>query len=94
MMDRDAREAPLLEGVVTFEGTIGALRAEKRIGGEGIDCRLIPTPRELSSTCALALAFSHADRQRVSEAIHAHDLRFEAVYFYPEDGGEPVAWEP
>ena len=30
----------------------------------------------------------------VTEAIHAHALRFEAVYLYPEDGGEPVAWEP
>ena len=93
-MGRRTRETPLLEGVVTFEGTIGALRAEKRIKGEGIVSRLVPTPRELSSTCALALTFGHADRDRVAEAIHAHDLRFEAVYLYPEDGGEPVAWEP
>lgn len=93
-MGRQTRETPLLEGVVTFEGTIGALRAEKRIKGEGIASRLIPTPRELSSTCALALAFGHIDRDRVGGALHAHELRFEAVYLYPEDGGEPVAWEP
>ena len=94
MMGRDTRRAPPLEGVVTFEGTIGALRAEKRIGDEGVTCRLIPTPRELSSTCALALAFGHADRERIGDAIRAHDLRFEAVYLYPDDGGEPVTWEP
>ena len=93
-MERETRRSPLLEGVVTFEGTMGALRAEKRIKGEGIACRLIPTPRELSSTCALALAFGHADRDRVGGAIRDHDLRFESVYLYPEDGGEPLTWEP
>ena len=93
-MARDTRDAPLLEGVVTFEGTIGALRAEKRMKREGIECRLVPTPRELSSTCALALAFDRDDRAAVAAAIDRHGLRYEAVYLYPEEGGEPVPWEP
>ena len=36
----------------------------------------------------------HADRDRVGGAIRDHDLRYEAVYLYPHDGGEPVTWEP
>ncbi len=61
-MGRDTHKT-LFEGVVTFEGTMQALRAEKRVKATGVACRLVPTPRELSSTCALALSFAHADAE-------------------------------
>ncbi len=85
---------PLLEAVLTFEGTMQALRAEKRIKGEAVECRLVPTPRELSSTCALALTFSRDQRDEVAAAVHRHELHIEAGYIYPEDGGGPQPWEP
>jgi len=93
-MDRDTPTAPLLEAVLTFEGTMQALRAEKRIKGGAIECRLVPTPRELSSTCALALTFSRKDRDAVAAAVHRHELRVEGGYVYPDDGGAPEPWEP
>jgi hypothetical protein len=93
-MARERDRTELLEGVLTFEGTVQALRADKRIRGAGIECRLVPTPRELSSTCALALAFGHADRDAVATAIAMHELSIEAAYLYPESGGEPRPWEP
>jgi hypothetical protein len=93
-MGHETSEAGLLEGVVTFEGTIQALRAEKRFKREGISCRLVPTPRELSSTCALALSFRLVDRDAVSALLRANHLRFEAVHLYPEQGGDPVPWHP
>lgn len=93
-MGRDTQAAAMLEGVLTFEGTMQALRAEKRIKSEAIACRLVPTPRELSSTCALALSFGRADLDAVGVAVRAHQLRVEAAYVYPEEGGEPEPWAP
>jgi hypothetical protein len=84
----------LFEGVVTFEGTMQALRAEKRVKGVGVGCRLVPTPRELSSTCALALSFARSDVVTVGAVLQADGWRVEAAYLYPPDGGEPQPWEP
>ena len=94
LMGRDKPTTPLLEAVLTFAGTMQALRAEKRIKGEAIECRLVPTPRELSSTCALSLTFSRDERDAVSTVVHRHELRIEAAYIYPADGEAPEPWEP
>jgi hypothetical protein len=91
-MDGGTHGEARLEGVVTFEGTIHALRAEKQVRGAGVACRLVPTPRELSSTCALALAFGRDDRDRVASVLARHGLRFAAIHLYSEGGGEPVPW--
>lgn len=40
--------------VVTFNTTNYALDFEKKIKSEGIDTKLVPVPRELSSSCGLA----------------------------------------
>jgi hypothetical protein len=81
-----------LEGVMTFSGTIHGLRAEKRLKARGIACKLIPTPRELSSTCALALAFGRADVERVAAAMSEGGLRRDGIHLYPDGGGGPVLW--
>jgi hypothetical protein len=94
MTGRETRKGPLFEGVVTFEGTMQALRAEKRVKAAGVECRLMPTPRELSSTCALALAFAHADREAVAAALLADGWRVEAAYLYREEGADPIPWQP
>ena len=84
----------LFEGILTFEGTMQALRAEKQVKRAGVGCRLVPTPRELSSTCALALTFGRADVATVGAALQADGWRVEAAYLYPPDGGAPEPWEP
>ena len=75
---------------MTFPGTIHGLRAEKRLKAGGIACKLIPTPRELSSTCALALAFGRADAERVARTMTEGGLRHDGIHVYPGDGGAPV----
>jgi hypothetical protein len=81
-----------LEGVMTFPGTIHGLRAEKRLKAQGVACKLIPTPRELSSTCALALAFGREDSARVAETMTVGALRHDGIWIYPTDGGAPAPW--
>ncbi|NPV08209.1 MAG: DUF3343 domain-containing protein [Anaerolineae bacterium] len=59
-------------GVVLFHTTSSALRAEKVLLGAGLRVKLIPTPRQFSSDCGLALRFDweqvEAVRGRLEEA--------------------------
>ena len=45
------------QGVFLFYTTSSALRAEQVLGAAGIPVKLIPTPRQLSSDCGVALRF-------------------------------------
>ncbi len=44
-------------GVVLFHTTSAAMRAEKVLVQAGLQVKLIPTPREFSSDCGIALRF-------------------------------------
>ena len=52
-------------GVVLFHTTSAAMRAEKRLKAAGLEVKLIPTPRELSSDCGVALRFPWPEAERV-----------------------------
>lgn len=58
-------------GVVLFHTTSAALRAEKVAAGNGHAVKLIPTPREFSSDCGLALRCEEADLEQVRSALEA-----------------------
>jgi hypothetical protein len=57
------------QGVVLFHTTTSALRAEKILQKNGLTVKLIPTPRELSSDCGIALRFEWDDRERVAAGL-------------------------
>ena len=60
------------QGVLLFHTTTSALRAEKILQKDGLTVKLIPTPRELSSDCGIALRFEWKDREQVeSHLTHA-----------------------
>ncbi len=42
-------------GVILFHTTSAVLRAEKILQREGITVKLVPTPREFSTDCGIAL---------------------------------------
>lgn len=44
-------------GVVLFHTTSAAMRSEKVLMSNNIPVKLVPTPRELSSDCGIALRF-------------------------------------
>jgi hypothetical protein len=48
--------------VALFSSTSHALMAEKIAKKEGIPCKLIPVPRQLSSDCGICLRFNAEDR--------------------------------
>jgi hypothetical protein len=52
-------------GVALFHNTSAVMRAEKVLQKNGITVKLIPTPREFSSDCGMAVRFDWQDQQRV-----------------------------
>ena len=56
-------------GVVLFESTSHALRAEKLIKAAQISCKLIPIPRHLSSDCGVCLRFSTVAKAQVESIL-------------------------
>jgi len=66
-------------GVVLVPSVSHALRAESLAREAGIACKLIPTPRQLSSDCGTALRFAWVDRGRVLQVLGAVRLEYTAV---------------
>jgi len=55
--------------VVLFHSTAHALRAEKVLKQSGFQIKMIPTPRQLSSDCGMALRFDRADAEQVTATL-------------------------
>jgi hypothetical protein len=66
-------------GVVLFHTTSSALRAEKVTQRAGLVVKLIPTPREFSSDCGIALRFAWAAVEQVQAALDAAKVEVSSV---------------
>ena len=67
-------------GVVLFHTTSAALRAEKTLFKDGLTVRLIPTPREFSSDCGVALRFDWDQAERVRALLGAARVEIAALH--------------
>ncbi|HSJ56545.1 MAG TPA: DUF3343 domain-containing protein [Anaerolineae bacterium] len=67
-------------GVVLFHSTAHALRAEKVLQGAGVPTKMIPTPRQLSSDCGMALRFDPAERARVEETLREGNVPINGIH--------------
>ena len=66
-------------GVVLFHGTQAAIRAEKILTKAGRVVQLVPTPRNLSSDCGVALRFPWPDEPAVRNGLRANQLEYETI---------------
>ena len=73
------------DGILIFHSIHRVMRAEKELKAAGLDVRLMPVPRELSSDCGLSLAFSWVDWPRVEEELEAAGCVAEEVH--RQEGG-------
>jgi len=67
-------------GVVLFHTTSAALRAEKTLFKDGLTVRLIPTPREFSSDCGVALRFDWDQAERVRALLGAAHVEIATLH--------------
>jgi len=70
----------IVYGVVLVPSVSHALRAEMLVKAAGIACKLIPTPRQLSSDCGTALRFHWPDRAVVDELLEQAGLETDGVH--------------
>ena len=67
-------------GVVLLHSTSAALRSEKVLQRAGLDIKLIPVPRELSSNCGIAVRFAWGDRERLVAALEGAGVEWEGIH--------------
>lgn len=70
----------IVYGVVLVPSVSHSLRAEKLVQAAGIEGKLIPTPRQLSSDCGTALRFLWVDREAVRSALEAAGLDHDGLF--------------
>ncbi|MCD4656159.1 MAG: DUF3343 domain-containing protein [Planctomycetes bacterium] len=63
-------------GVILFNTTTSAIRAEKFGQKEGLDVKLVSTPRQFSSDCGLSLKFPWEILDKVIEIIEIRKIEY------------------
>jgi hypothetical protein len=67
-------------GVVLFHSTAHAIRAEKVLMREGVKIKMIPTPRQLSSDCGMALRFERPDEAWVETTLKENRVPMSGIH--------------
>jgi hypothetical protein len=68
-------------GVVLFHTTSAVMRAEKLLIKKGYSIKLIPTPRQFSSDCGIALRFDWNHREPVKSALDEAEVEIDIIHF-------------
>jgi hypothetical protein len=66
--------------VVLVYSTSYAIRAEKILHQAGIESKLIPVPRHLSSNCGVCLRIERTDKEAARQALEAVKLEIEGIH--------------
>jgi hypothetical protein len=66
--------------VILVYSTSHALKAERVLKGIGIECKLIPVPRHLSSDCGVCVRIHQVDKEAVGRSLEAARAEIEGIY--------------
>lgn len=66
--------------VVLLHSTAHAIRAEKVLIGAGFEIKMIPTPRQLSSDCGMALRFDRGDEEQVAAVLEENRVPLNGIH--------------
>ena len=67
-------------GVVLFHSTAHALRGETVLQRAGLQIKMIPTPRQISSDCGMALRFERAEREQVAATLQENRVPINGIH--------------
>lgn len=67
-------------GVITFKSTHYAIKGDSIFKKEDINFRTIPTPREITHSCGLAIKFDLDDIVHVKNIVHENQLDIEGIF--------------
>ena len=77
--------------LITFESTHHAMAAEEVFEEENINFKTIPTPREVSHSCGLALLLGLEDLQRVKRIIEEKNVMVDGIFKFTKEGANSKA---
>lgn len=69
-------------GVATFKSTHHTIQAEGFFKNRDISFKTIPTPREITRSCGLAIVFTLDDLEGVREMIDSSEINIDSLYEY------------
>ncbi len=67
-------------GIVLFHTTSSVMRAEKLLIKAGYSVKLIPTPRQFSSDCGIALRFDWSQHEQVKSVLDMPHVEIDAIH--------------
>lgn len=67
-------------GVITFKSTQYAIKADSVFSKETVNYRTIPTPREITRSCGLAIKFNLEELKIVKALIERNNLEINGIY--------------
>lgn len=66
--------------VILVDSTSHAVRIEKVLVRNGLDCRLVPVPRQISSDCGVCVRVRQASLAAAREAVEAAGIAIRAIH--------------
>lgn len=69
-------------GLITFKSTHHTIQAEGFLKDKDLDFKTIPTPREISKSCGLAILFNLDDLHLVEDVIDENIIKIDSIYRY------------
>ena len=75
-----SRKTPGEYVVILVYSTSYAIRAEKILHRAGIQSKLIPVPRHLSSNCGVCVRIERTDKETAQKALEAAKMEIEGVH--------------
>lgn len=74
---------------MTFHSTYHALNFEKALKSVNMEVKLIPVPRDLSSSCGSAAKFNCQDYTHIQRLVEDHGIEVDEMHEREEDQKQP-----
>jgi hypothetical protein len=72
------------DGIVTFFNSFNAMKAEKTANKGNINCKLVHSPRELSPTCGVALAYKFCESNTLKLLLQDERVSYDGMHEYSQ----------
>jgi len=66
--------------VILVYSTSHAMRIERMLIEQNIECKLIPVPRQLSSDCGVCVRFLPADKEKVVQCLDSVHIEIQGIF--------------
>ncbi len=76
--------------VLIFASIHDVTAAERTLQSNDLWCDMVPTPRELSSNCGMALEVLHEDLLMIQEAVQGTAIVLQEIHLEEDNGYRPL----